>query len=177
VLFKLPGWNNSVPDSSELKLYCYVQSSILPRYLIAHPLSRPTCEGNENRHNLGDYPDPDSGATWLHAYLDVGDGDSVNWSGPGGDYNTAVACSVHITGTGQYFTMKNFNRILEYWDTSGAAYGFILVNDNNAPVVNTQKVIKSSEGGDAYRPLVLLYTSDAPPPRRRLRVVTSLSQN
>jgi len=174
VLFKLPGWNDSVPDSSELKVYCYVQSSVLSRYLIAYPLTHETFEGTENRHNLGYYPDPDSGGTWLHAYLDVGDADSVLWSSPGGDYTTAVACSVQITGTGQYFTMRNFNRILDYWDTSGTNYGFILVNDNGEPAVNSQKVIKSSESGAGYYPLLLLYTAEEGTPKRRLRVVKKL---
>jgi hypothetical protein len=174
VLFMLPGWNDTIPDSSELMVYCYIQSSILSRYLIAYPLTQEIFEGSENRHNLGYYPDPDSGATWLHAYLDDGDADSVNWTTPGGDYTTAVACSVHITGTGQYFTMKNFNRILIYWDTSGTNYGFILVNDNNPPAANSQKVIKSSESGSGYWPLLLLYTADEARPFRRPRMVKSL---
>ena len=178
VLFKLPGWNDTIPDSSELKVYCYVQGTILSRYLIAYPLTREFFEGNENLHDLGYYPDPDSGATWLHAYLDVGDADSVNWSDPGGDYTTAVACSVNITGTGQYFTMKNFNRILNYWDTSGSNYGFILVNANNDPPFNSQKIIKSSESGPDYYPLVLLYTADSSAQTvRRSQVIRSLLRN
>ena len=178
VLFKLPGWNDTIPDSSELKVYCYLQSSILPRYLIACPLTRETFEGTENLHNLGYYPDPDSGGTWLHAYLDVGDADSVNWSNPGGDYTTAVACSVNITGIGQYFTMKNFNRILNYWDTSGSNYGFILINANNVPASSSQKIIKSSESGSDYYPLVLLYTADSSVQSvRRSQVVLSLLRN
>jgi len=177
VLFKLPGWNDTIPDSSELKVYCFIQSSVLSRYLIAYPLTREAFEGTENRHNLGYYPDPDSGGTWLHAYLDDGDADSVSWTTPGGDYTTAVACSVHITGAGQYFTMKNFNRILTYWDTSGSNYGFILVNDNNAPAANSQKVIKSSETGAGYYPLLLLYTADEESAvRRRPRVLKTLSE-
>jgi len=173
VVFKLPGWNDTIPDSSELKVYCYIQSGILARQLIAYPLTKETFEGSENKHNLGDYPDPDSGATWLHAYLDVGDGDSVSWTSAGGDYNTAVACSVNVTGTGQYFTMKNFNRMLTYWDTSGSNYGFMLVNSNDPPVNLSRKVIKSSESGAGYYPLLLLYTADTTQVRRS-KVVRSL---
>lgn len=176
VVFKLPGWNDTIPDSSELKVYCYVQSGILMRWLIAYPLTKETFEGSENTHNLGDYPDPDSGATWLHAYLDVGDGDSVSWTSGGGDYNTAVACSVSVTGTGQYYTMKNFNRMLTYWDTSGANYGFMLVNDNQFPINSSRKVIKSSESGAGYYPLVLMYTADTLQVRRS-KTVRSLLRN
>ena len=177
VVFKLPGWNDTIPDSSELKIYCYIQSGILSRQLIAYPLIRETFEGSENAHNLGDYPDPDSGATWLHAYLDVGDGDSVSWINAGGDYTTAVACSVNITGTGQYYTMKNFNRILSYWDTSGSNYGFILVNSNDILPNLSKKVIKSSESGPGYYPLVLLYTADSTQVMRRSQTVRSLLRN
>ena len=174
VIFKLPGWNDTIPDSSELKLYCYIQSSILSRHLIAYPLTRETFEGSENTHNIGDYPDPDSGATWLHAYLDVGDGDSVSWNNAGGDYNTAVACTVNITGTGQYYTMRNFNRILNYWDTSGNNYGFILINGNAISPGNSRKIIKSSESGPGYYPLVLMYTADSTQAVRRSQTVRSL---
>ena len=177
VVFKLPGWNDTIPDSSELKVYCYIQNGILPRQLIAYPLIRETFEGSENTHNLGDYPDPDSGATWLHAYLDVGDGDSVSWTSAGGDYTTAVACSVNITGTGQYYTMRNFNRMLTYWDTSGANYGFMLVNSNDQPVNVSRKVIKSSESGVGYYPLVLLYTADTTQVMRRSKTVRALLRN
>jgi hypothetical protein len=177
VAFKLPGWNDTIPDSSELKVYCYVQSSVLQRHLIAYPLIRETFEGSENKHNLGDYPDPDSGATWLHAYLDVGDGDSVIWTSAGGDYNTAVACSVNVTGTKQYYTMRNFNRMLTYWDTSGANYGFMLVNSNEVPFTLSRKVIKSSESGVGYYPLVLLYTADSTQAMRRSKTVRSLLRN
>lgn len=177
VVFKLPGWNDTIPDSSELKVYCYIENGVLPRWLIAYPLTRETFEGNENNHNLGDYPNPDSGATWLHAYLDVGDGDSVSWTSAGGDYNTAVACSVSVTGTGQYFKMKNFNRMLTYWDTSGANYGFMLINDNQFPVNSSRKVIKSSESGARYYPLVLLYTADSTQAMRRSKTVRSLLRN
>jgi hypothetical protein len=174
VVFKLPGWNDTISDSSELKVYCYLQSNFLSRQLIAYPLTRETFEGSENTHNLGDYPDPDSGATWLHAYLDVGAGDSVSWTSAGGDYTTAVACSVNITGTGQYYTMRNFNRMLTYWDTSGANYGFMLVNSNGVPVNLSRKVIKSSESGAGYYPLLLLYTADSTQVMRRSKTVRSL---
>ncbi len=178
VLFKLPGWNDTIPDSSELKVYCYIQGSILPRKLFLYPLTREFFESNENRHNLGYYPDPDSGATWLHAYLDVGDGDSVSWTSAGGDYTTGVACTTNITGTGQYFTMRNFNRILNYWDTSGTNYGFILINENDNPTINSQKIIKSSETGPGYYPLVLLYTADSCAKTvRRSQVIRSLLRN
>lgn len=177
IVYELPGWNDTIPDSSELKVYCYVESHINWRYLIAYPLTKQTFEGDENQHNIGDYPNPDSGATWLHAYLDVGDADSVSWTSAGGDYNTAVACSVLITGTGQYFTMRHFNRMLTYWDTSGANYGFILINANDFPENLSKKVIKSSESGVGYYPLVLMYTADSTLAMRRSRTVRSLLRN
>ncbi len=178
VLFKLPGWNDTIPDSSELKVYCYIQSSIVPRRLFVYPLTRQFFEGNENRHNLGFYPDPDSGATWLHAYLDVGDGDSVSWTSAGGDYNTGVACTTTINDAGRYFTFTGFNRILTYWDTSGSNYGFIIINENNDPPFNSQKIIKSSESGSRYYPLVLLYTADSSAQSvRRSQVIRSLLRN
>ncbi len=174
VLFKLPGWDGTIPDSSEMKFYCYTQSGVLSRYLIAYPLTKQFFEGTENKHNLGDYPDPDSGATWNHAFLDVGDADSLSWTNAGGDYNSAVACSVNITGVGQYYTMRNFNRLLNYWDSSGSNYGFILVNSNDPPVNLSNKVIKSSESGIGYRPLLLLYTADSSVSVRRSRIIRSL---
>lgn len=177
VLFWLPGWNDTIPDSSEMRVYCYVEVGSHSRWLIAYPLTRESFEGDENGYGIGYYPEPDSGATWLHAYLDVGDGDSLNWTNPGGDYTTAVACSVLITGTGQYFTMKNFNRILNYWDTSGANYGFIMVNANDSPINLGKKVIKSSESGPGLYPLVLLYTADSTQAMRRSQTVRSLLRN
>jgi hypothetical protein len=173
----LPGWNDTIPDSSEMMVYCFVEVGSHSRRLIAYPLTTETFEGDEAGYGIGYYPEPDSGATWLHAYLDVGDGDSLNWTNPGGDYTTAVACSVLITGTGQYFTMKNFNRILNYWDTSGSNYGFILVNSNDVPANLSKKIIKSSESGVGYYPLVLLYTADSTQAMRRSQTVRSLLRN
>ena len=176
VLFRLPGWNDTLPDSSIFKVYCYTELDTVDRRLFLYPLTRPFFEGSENAYALGDYPDPDSGATWLHAYLDDGDTDSVLWTEAGGDYVTSVACTTTITGTGQYFAFTGFDRILNYWDTSGACGGFILINENASPSSSSLKVIKSSESGSGYAPLALLYYSDRSPLRRG-RVARLLSEN
>ncbi len=175
ILFRLTGWDGVVPDSSEFKVYCYVQSSILQRRIFLYPLTTPFIAGNEAAYGLGDYPNPDSGVTWLHRYLDTGDGDSLLWNNAGGDYTTMVACTTMINGTGQYFSFRNFNRILTYWDTGGANYGFILINQNELPVNLSAKILKSSESGPGYYPLLLLYTGDSvtTSPRRRRCVIAS----
>ena len=160
VLFQLPGWDGAMPDSSEFRVYCYVASSPLWRRLFLYPLTRGFCEGDENSYNLGYYPEPDSGATWEHAWLDVGDADSSCWTSPGGDFTTAVACTTTIDDTGCYFAFRNFNRILHYWDTCGVAHGFILVNENIDPANSSNKVIRSTEGDPATVPMLVLYTPD-----------------
>lgn len=169
LLFMTPGWDETIPDSSELKLYSHLEIDTTDRDIFLYPLTTRFYEGNENAYNRGDYPNPDSGATWNHAYLDVGDGDSTDWSSAGGDYTTGIACTTTVTGTGVYFSFRNFNRILNYWDTSGKNYGFILINENVFPSNISQKTFKSSEGDSI--PLVLLYTAggggDGVNPRRR----------
>lgn len=179
VLVHVPGWDGSLPDSSEFKVYCYVQSGILQRRIFLYPLTSPFIVGNESAYGLGDYPDPDSGVTWLHRYLDAGDADSLSWDTPGGDFTTAVACTTTISGTGQYFSFRNFNRILEYWDTTGANFGFILVNENDYPYSLSAKILKSSEAGPGYYPLLILYTADtiSTGTSRRRRIVSSLAVN
>lgn len=159
-LFMLPGWNDTLPDSSEFKIYCFAEGSVSDYIAIIYPVTTQWYEGEEADYGVGNYPDPDSGATWLHAYLDVGDADSVKWDAAlgGGDYTTGIACSTTITGTGSYFTFENFNRILNYWDTSGVNYGFILVIAGAA--VSNYKAFRSSERSTNF-PLAILFYPDA----------------
>ena len=168
----LPGWDGILPDSSELKIFCYVQLSIILRKLIIYPLSASFFEGDEDAYGIGNYPNPDSGVTWNHRWLDTGDADSLNWTSPGGDYLTGVSCTTLVNGTNQYFSFNNFNRILNYWDTSDANYGLIIINENSDPPNLSCKVIKSSEAGTGYYPLLILFTTDSsaiePARRRRL---------
>ena len=172
ILFMLPGWNDTIPDSAELKVYCSAETDTLDRKLYLYPVTSQFYEGNELAYALGDYPDPDSGATWYHAYLDDGDNDSLNWTTVGGDYTTSVACTTTITGIGDYHSFDHFERILNYWDTSGNDYGFIIINANEDPSIFSRKVIKSSEAGTGYAPLVVMYTGESSgrPVRRRLLV-------
>jgi len=160
MLFALPGWNDTIPDSSELLVYCFFETDTVDRRIFLYPLTRQFYEGSEVDYNLGNYPDPDSGATWLHAYLDDGDADSVMWTTSGGDYTTAVACTTMVTNIGEYFSFRDFNRILTYWDTSGSAYGFILINENATPTFTSSKAIKSSESSTSTQPMVLLYSAE-----------------
>ena len=174
VLFQMPGWDGTIPDSSEFRIYCYVAASPLWRRLFLYPLTKAFYEGDENSYNLGYYPEPDSGATWRHAWLDVGDADSLSWTTPGGDFTTAVACTTTIYGTGRYFAFRNFNRILHYWDTCGAAHGFILINENILPSNSSNKVIRSTEGDPATVPLLIFYNADTVTVSRRAVVTRHL---
>jgi len=171
MLLDLPGWDGDVPDSAVFKVYCAYESDVQDRRIMAYPLTQAFIEGTENDYSIGNYPNPDSGATWLHAYLDDGDHDSVSWTTAGGDYTTAIACTTTITGTGQYHSFDHFRRLLNYFDTSGNDYGFILVNENASPSFTSGKVLRSSEGVDSTRPLLIQYdyeTSGMPTRRGRL---------
>jgi len=178
VLFRLPGWDGVLPDSSKLLIYCTSESDGVDRKLFLYPLTVRIYEGSEVKYNLGDYPDPDSGVTWYHAYLDVGDGDSSTFTTPGGDYTTAVACTTTITGSNQYFGFDHFNRILNYWDTSGQDYGLIIINQNAFPANSSSKIIRATESSSSEHPLVLLYAADETGfgPRRRRVVLSRLRQ-
>ncbi len=175
-LLSLPGWDRTMPDSSKLLLYCKGEADGVDRKIFLYPVTTQFYEGTELSYNLGDYPDPDSGATWNHAWLDVGDGDSSVWSSAGGDYTTAIACTVTVTDTGQYFAFGDFNRILNYWDTSGSAYGLILINENAFPGNTTMKTFNATEGDSASGPLVILYYGGAAV-SWRLRMIKSLGKN
>lgn len=173
-LLKLPGWDGAVPDSSKLLLYCKGETDGADRKFFLYPLTTQFLEGTELLYNTGDYPDPDSGATWNHIWLDVGDGDSSVWSSAGGDYTTAIACTVTVTDTGQYFAFDDFNRILNYWDTSGNTYGFILINENAFPGNTSMKTFSATEGSSSQWPQVILYYTDTVTTWRRRRVITAI---
>ncbi|MFQ5500333.1 MAG: hypothetical protein ACE5FH_11750 [Candidatus Zixiibacteriota bacterium] len=173
-LFTIPGWNDTIPDSSEFLIYCFAESDAADRKIFLYPVTTAFFVGTELASGVGDYPDPDSGVTWNHAWLDVGDSDSLLWSNAGGDYTTAIACTTTISGTGQYFSFKSFNRILTYWDTSGSNYGFILINEDAFPANNSEKAIKATETGTGNSPLVLLYTAGEETSLRRRRTMQSL---
>jgi hypothetical protein len=142
---------------------------------LLYPVISRFFEGTEAAFNVGDYPDPDSGATWYHSWLDVGDNDSSTWSTAGGDYATDVVCTMTVTDTGQYFAFEHFNRILDYWDTSGNNYGIILVNENAFPGNTSMKSFEASEGDSAKEPLVVLYYSDTRRLWRRRRILPCVS--
>ncbi len=175
-LFQMPGWDGEIPDSAEFRLYIYTESDSLDRRLFLHPVIRAFWMGEEASYGLGNYPDPDSGATWLHAHLDVGDADSVLWTAEGGDYTAAVACTATVSKTGAYASFRGFNRILQYWDTSRTDFGFIVINENAAPADKSSKAFKSSEAGTGLAPLAILYTTDAPSSVRRRQTVTALGR-
>ena len=176
-LIVLPGWNDSLPDSSRFGVFCILETDANDRKIFLYPLTTQTFVGKESSYNIGDYPDPDSGATWNHAYLDVGDGDSVNWSSPGGDYTTGVACTALVTGTSQYFFFENFNRILNYWDSLGTNYGFILKNENAFPAQSSLKTFRTTNGPDSTMPIALLYYPDSTQMSMRRRRVESQFNN
>ncbi len=169
VLISFPGWDGSVPDSAFLDVYCSGENDALDRKFFVYPLTTAFIEGTEATYGVGDYPYPDSGTTWNHSWLDVGDSDSLSWNTAGSDYTTAVACTTTITQTGQYFRFNSFERIINYWDTSGNDYGIVLVNENAFPINSTAKIIKSSEAGLSFAPLLILYnpSESAGPYRRR----------
>ncbi len=172
LLCALPGWDGEVPDSAVFKVYCKYETDALDRRIMAYPLTRAFVEGTEFDYVIGNYPNPDSGATWLHAYLDDGDGDSLLWSTAGGDYTTAIACTTTITGTGQYFSFDHFRRLLNYFDTSGNNHGFILINEDAAPSSSSGKVLRASEGEASTQPLLILYEYEASgTPKRRGRLI------
>jgi hypothetical protein len=173
-LIIFPGWDGTMPDSSKLLLYCKGEADTYDRRIFLYPVTKKFFEGTELSYNLGDYPDPDSGATWNHAWLDVGDRDSSNWATPGGDYTTAVACTTFVTGTKQYFAFDHFNRILNYWDTSGNRYGVILINENAFPANTSMKTFGTTEGDNTQWPLLLLYYGDQIYRSRRLRILELL---
>lgn len=166
-LFQVPGWNDTIPDSSQFQLYFVTETDATDRHMYIYPLTREFFEGDEVDAGVGNYPDPDSGVTWNHAYLDVGDGDSVLWTSPGGDYTTAVACTALVTGINQWFTFSNFNRILNYWDTSGLNYGFIIINANEMPLRYSYKAFETTESGTYNFPQLLLFTAGDMVVRRR----------
>lgn len=160
-LLFLPGWDEALPDSSRFGIFCILETDANDRKIFLYPLTTEAFVGTESSYNIGDYPEPDSGATWNHAYLDVGDGDSANWSTPGGDYTTGVACTALVTGTSQYFFFENFNRILNYWDTSGTNYGFVLTNENAFPSQSSLKTFRTTKGPDSTMPFAILYYPDS----------------
>ncbi len=172
-LVRIPGWDETIPDSSKFLFYCIYESDIVDRKFILYPITTDFYEGTESEALIGNYPDPDSGATWNHAYLDVGDSDSLNWTTAGGDYNTAIACTATVTGIDQYFAFDNFNRILNYWDTSGNDYGFMIINEDAFPVNVSLKVFRASEGSSSQNPMLLLYTNVAVEHTYRRRRITN----
>ncbi len=172
-LLKLPGWDGTIPDSSKLLLYHKGGADSADRKIFIYPVTTRFYEGSEFSYNLGDYPNPDSGATWHHAWLDTGDGDSSNWSSSGGDYTTAVACTLLVNDTGAYLSFDDFNRILHYWDTSGTAYGFILINENAFPANTSMKTFGTTEGDGSKVPMVILYYRDDTI-SRRLHMIKAL---
>lgn len=171
VLMQFPGWNGVMPDSSDVKVFCINENDSLDRRVFLYPLTSRFFEGSEAAYTVGDYPETDSGATWLHSWLDVGDGDSALWSSPGGDYTTAVACTAVFATLQIYQTFSHFNRILNYWDTSGSSHGIVLINENAFPANMAAKVIKSSESSPEYAPLLVLYYPDTLMVTRRRRLI------
>ncbi len=175
-LLRFPGWDGSIPDSAELYLYCWYEYDNVDRRIFAYPVTRRFHAGTEAMYNAGDYPDPDSGVTWYHAWLDVGDTDSLNWTSPGGDYTTAVACTMIVTGTEQYFVVPRFERLLAYFDSTGLDPAIILINENAFPGNYSEKLFKSTEYS-VNNPLLLLYTTVPDDARRRRRRLQSYIQS
>ena len=95
------------------------------------------------------------------------------WNSPGGDYTTAVACTTVFSVPETYQTFNHFNRILNYWDTSGTSHGLALINENAFPANTAAKVVKSSEGPPEYVPLLVLYYPDTLQTTRRRRLICS----
>ena len=176
ILFSFPGWDGTMPDSAIFEIYCYLESDNYDRKIFLYPITKQIYEGTENGYNIGGYPNPDSGATWNHAWLDVGDSDSLNWSSSGGDYILTVACTTTITNSSQYFRFNNFERILNYWDSSDNNYGIILINENAFPANASEKTIRSSEGPSSTIPLMLMYFTDSVTVSRR-RPIINFSKN
>lgn len=168
MVMSLPGWDQTMPDSSELWLYCNYEPVTTDKSFACYPLTASFIEGTEAA-NYGDYPDPDSGVTYNHRYLDDGVPDSLSWSVAGGDYTTGVACTATVTGVG-WFSFPHFERILNYMDTSGTYYGWT-IRPISTPVLNNGKRVRASETTYGTPPMVILYsTEEAEPPsgcRRR----------
>ena len=173
-LLSFPGWDGIVPDSARLDIYCSSENDNVDRRFFVYPLTRQFLEGTEASYGVGDYPEPDSGVTWNHAWLDAGDSDSLNWNSAGGDFTTAIACTTTITTTGQYFSFDHFERILDYFDTSGNGYGIILINENAFPANSAAKVLKSSEAGSLFAPRLILFTASSSIYSRRRQLIQNV---
>jgi hypothetical protein len=103
-----PGWNDSLPDSAQLQLYLKGWADEEWRNIFIYPLTKQGFEGSELSYNLGDYPNPDSGATWNHASLDVGVPCSLSWTSPGADYITTIADTIAVQDQEGYHTSFNY---------------------------------------------------------------------
>ena len=114
IVMRFPGWDRTMPDSAMLELTCTMSDDNEPRRIFVYPLTRRFFEGTES--GAGAYPEPDSGVTWNHAWLDVGDLDSLPWTTPGGDYSTTVACTAIVSSPGVY-RVRAFHRILSWWNS------------------------------------------------------------
>jgi hypothetical protein len=174
----VPGWDGMVPDSARLEVYCFREGDAADRRILLYPLTTPFYEGTELDYGVGNYPEPDSGVTWYHAYLDVGDTDSLAWLSAGGDYSMAVACTAIVSDTDTWAGFDHFERILAWWDSTGTNYGCLLINENTFPTNTTQKSFYSSESATGLGPRVILYyNEDATMPIRRRRVMLRLMTN
>jgi len=160
-LISLPGWDGLMPDSSTLLLYCCEEADAADRRVFLYPLSRSFIVGTENVNDVGAYPVSDSGVTWNHAWLDIGDADSLLWDNPGGDFQLAPACTTVVTSSGAVCAFRGFNRVLQYWDTTAGPNAVILIGAQEFPVNTSRKTFVSTEGVAAYRPALLLYHTDS----------------
>ncbi len=156
-VMRFPTLAGDMPDSAALLLYCVEERDTVDRRLFAYPLVRDFIEGDESMNYIGNYPKPDSGVTWRHAYLDVGDLDSLNWTQPGGDYTIAVACTAVVSDTDAWCRFGNFERLLQFWDTSGYFPGICIVNENVFPINNSLKTMATTEEQSEVRPILLRY--------------------
>lgn len=174
-VMRFPGLGSQMPDSAVLMLYCTDEADTENRRLFIYPLTRRFFEGAELRLAIGDYPSPDSGVTWNHAFLDTGDRDSLRWTTPGGDFTTAVACTLTVTGSGSYQRAAHFDRLIEWWDTTGHDPGIILINENAFPANTAIKYFGSTEDIATHAPILILYYPDGPGiwTRRRLQSLSA----
>ncbi len=154
-------FDGDLPDSARLELYCFREGDAADRRVFAYPLTAPFVEGTEFDYGYGNYPDPDSGVTWYHSYIDVGDADSSLWGEAGGDFTTAIACTAIVSDTDCWVGFDHFERMLAWWDSTGMPYGCILVNENVFPTNTTQKSFYASESSGGLGPRVVLYYRDA----------------
>ncbi len=168
-VMRFPGWDRALPDSSVLELTCTAGDDTDNRRVFVYPLTRRFFEGDENVA----YPEPDSGVTWYHAWLDIGDSDSLSWTTPGGDYTAAVACTVLVSRPG-VCRVRPFNRILNWWRTNSADPGIVLINQNSFPANSARRSFGASEGTAELAPRLLLYYGDEPVEwnGRRLKILT-----